>query len=210
MPLYHSDTIFDDAKYGIWDIEEDESYFLQFLNLDAKGQKRLDSLKGHRRLEWLSSRCTLQHLCDRPLFFCIDKYGKPFIKHEQVHISLSHSHNRVAAVIAPHSCGIDIQKKVDKIARIKHKFVNADEAKWLQNHDELDGLHIIWGAKEAMYKAYGKRSLDFKEQIRLFDIETLEKEGFANGIVLKNDLVFEYKVHYQFVDDFVLVNVIQL
>ena len=59
-------------------------------------------------------------------------------------------------------CGLDIEQRNAKIGRIARKFVNAEEEAFCSATD-LDRLHIIWGAKEAMFKWYGLGGVDFRK-----------------------------------------------
>ena len=80
----------------------------------------------------------------------------------------------VATLVHNTPCGIDIQKEVEKITRIAPKFCNGQELDFLPSSGRLSYYHIIWGAKESIYKAYGRKKLDFKKNII---IEPFEFDG---------------------------------
>ena len=89
-----------------------------------------------------------------------DGYGKPHLSNSPFSISFSHSDDLVAVAMSRHLVGIDIQHEVEKITRIKHKFVNEDETPQ-EGQSEIDHLHKVWGAKESAFKAYGRKQVDF-------------------------------------------------
>ena len=100
-----------------------------------------------------------------------DQYGKPFLDGSNQFISFSHSEDLVAVAVSDVPVGIDIQLGVEKIARISHKFVNSEEASFA-NRDLLTNLHLIWGAKEAVFKAYGRKEVDFRKHMTFRETET--------------------------------------
>lgn len=44
-----------------------------------------------------------------------------------------------------------------KIIAIGPRFINENELKYIPQNNKLYYFHVIWGAKEAMYKCHGKR-----------------------------------------------------
>jgi phosphopantetheinyl transferase (holo-ACP synthase) len=103
-----------------------------------------------------------------------DTFGKPFFVHFEEELSISHSWNMAAIMVGHVPNGIDIQYEVPSIKNISKKFVNESEMTF-SDYDSLINLHFIWGAKECMYKAYGRKSVDFKKHMTL--------SGLPNGPV---------------------------
>ena len=60
------------------------------------------------------------------------------------------------------------------------------ESDSLDEGTRLEHLHYYWGAKEALYKCYGRRRLDFKEHILIEPFEYAEN-GKTTGTVIKDD-----------------------
>jgi len=211
MPSYTEDTVFNVANYLVWQVTEDEAHFLERVNLDAKAIIRYKSIKGDkRRVEWLAGRYVVgQILDDTDTLIVIDDCGKPHIKGSELYMSLSHSHGYVVGLVAPRLCGIDIQLMVPKITRIAHKFINQNERESITPANELAYLHIYWSAKEALYKAYGKRSLDFKKNILIEPLTSLEESGIFKGKIIKDDFEQKYTLQYDFIDEHVLVTAIE-
>ena len=66
-------------------------------------------------------------------------------------------------------------------------------------------MHFYWGAKEALYKAYGRRELDFREHIIIEPFDLNSPEGEMRGRITKGDFSANYQLKYRSVQDFVLV-----
>jgi len=134
-----------------------------------------------------------------------DTYGKPFIKNNKSFISFSHSGDYAAAIVNKESSvGIDIQLRKDKIVRLAQKFCSEDELEYINAANQIDYLHIIWGAKEAMFKQYGKGEVLFKEHIFVHPFQ-IEKSGSITVSFNKQPLTQTVNFDYQCNDDYYLV-----
>jgi 4'-phosphopantetheinyl transferase len=200
------------AVLGIWKVEEDDQFFENNLNLFAEEQHELSLLKGRKKTEWLSSRYLLHYLSNATdRHPCLkDMFGKPYLKNYSRFISLSHSSEYTAAIIADSPCGVDIQLIVPKISRIVSKFIREDEFTYIpESGDEILYYHAIWGAKEAMYKAYGKKGLDFKKDMKVSSFEIRNDKFCFAGQVTKGDFKEKYIIHSQIFNSIIFVYAIQ-
>ena len=205
MPILLHKDIEPEGEIGIWKINESESWFRENLDLYKAEETELSEIKGEgKRKEWLASRWLLHEMSGREIRgACLkDAFGKPILKDSQYEISLSHS-NQVAAVLAsPNPCGVDIQLKVEKITRLAHKFVNESEKKWIDPNNIIEELHLIWGAKEALYKTYSKGKVDFIEDLLIESVD--RKKQTATGIIRKMDGL-HCTLHYEWIKTYLLV-----
>jgi len=64
---------------------------------------------------------------------------------------------------------------------------------------------MVWCAKEAMYKYYGLKALDFKANLQL-QFEPFDQEGTLQGIISKNEYKKAMNLHYQFFDEYLLIH----
>ncbi len=169
MPLKYQKIWSESHKAGVWKIEEPTSYFLDRLVMDDVEMAGYSRLSDKRQKEWLASRLLICQLMDNYHTSIIhkDSFGKPFVKDSHINISISHSYDHVAAILSPQKAGIDVQKRVDKITRIAHKYLNLEELHAIPSQLSTDVLLIQWGAKEALYKAYGRKSLEYREHIKV-------------------------------------------
>lgn len=207
MPIFLHKNLKPSGELGLWTIEEEESWFLDQLSLSREEASQLSTIKGHRRVEWLAARMLVHHMSGRKRrgFFSKDGYGKPHLENSSFHISISHSRKIAAAIAAPQEVGIDIQQYVPKIERITNKFLNQEEISNLDPQYRIWHLHIYWSAKEALYKAYGRRQLNFCEHILIQDFPFSARGGVFRGSIQKDGLKQFYQLTYEFVENYALV-----
>jgi 4'-phosphopantetheinyl transferase len=161
----------------IWKTEESPSYFFDRLSLTKSLLLEVEEKHPKNMLEWLTSRYLLCLFLKtkKPMYYK-DIYGKPqFLNPIHGFFSWSHSSHFTALIVHPDiQVGIDIQvesEKVLKVAKRIHHF--QDEA--LTNNAVF--CHYLWCSKEAIYKAWGRRSLDFRYHIKV-------PETYSNGFLL--------------------------
>ena len=196
MPLYKSLTIDEKTKVLIWKIEESFNDLNTNVLLSDKSQIRLDSMKSelHQR-GFLSVRHLLKEAGYSDADLVYDEFGKPHLK-DGKHISITHSFTFSGIIVSDDkTVGIDIEKQRDKILKIAHKFTQVEEYKTIANADALiSKLTIVWGAKESLYKIYGKKKLHFIDHIYIedfsFDDEKTTGEIRYNGDTLPYDIHF--------------------
>ncbi len=196
-------------QLGIWQLDEPEEFFISRLKLLPVEKEELSKIKGRRRLEWLASRMLIHlMLSDDPEWDRIplikDEFGKPHLYGTLLDISFSHSFDYAAVIIANRKAGIDIQKFVPRIGVLSHKFMRADELACLDEKYQLEHLHFFWGAKEALYKSYGRRQLDFKEHLIVhpFNYQDITT---TIGTVSKGDTIQEHELYFEKIGDYFLV-----
>lgn len=216
MPLIYQKTWDTHRRLAVWKITEDEEYFVQKLEWTNSEKAHFEALKGIRRIEWLSSRlliCTLAKI-ENSSFIVKDNFGKPFIKNSKINISISHTSGYAAAYISPLSIGIDIQTTVEKIHRIAHKFLTYEELHLIPEQKMLHALHLYWGAKEALYKAYGRKQLKYREHIKI-DLDPILKcqESILDiypfqftGYVTKESFFQDFKIDALAIDNCILIH----
>jgi phosphopantetheinyl transferase len=196
----------------IWRVTETPAYFLKRLPpQNAAEQDLLARMQPKSQAERLASRYLLYLLKGNDYTFQKDTFGKPFL-HNSLNIkcfeiSLSHSHGRVAVMCAPQLCGIDIQKEDPRLTKLQSKFLAESERNALNPQHELSDLHIYWGAKEALYKAYGERGVDFKTQLFVESLHVKANRNLVetSGYLQKNDLKQNYKIYYKKISKYYLV-----
>jgi phosphopantetheinyl transferase len=224
MPLLLTRHPFPDTTFGLWQIAEEEAFFREELPLTAAEELEMARLKNDlRRREWLAGRWLLHKLSGAPqrLPLAKDAFSKPFFpENKNLACSLSHSHGIVGAFIwdlglttwdlglgtydlGLGTCGCDIQVLVDKMTRLAPKFLNLEEEKFVAGKaesEQFDLLHVIWTAKESLYKAYGLKELDFRAHLHLEAIEWNDGRGSGIGIVEKNTFRETYRLLFEKID----------
>jgi len=175
MPVIYHKDIDDQTVLGVWKIEEGEEELLSGLQLKQHELDFLASLNNSKRLlHWLSTRLLLRKLLNTADYIdCrMDEHGKPYLANSSYSISLSHSYDYAAVMIGKtRSVGVDIEQVKTKIHRIQQKFLSPPELAQSNVKDNIQGLYICWCVKEAVYKWYGKKGLEFRKHIHIQPFE---------------------------------------
>ncbi len=205
MPLFYRENLGDDICLGVWEIEEEEIWFSEKWQLSDDERHRLNHLKGRKRLEFLSARHLVHLLTEleprEPLQTDIN--GKPFFPQKpNWHFSISHSHKYAAAIISKNrKVGIDIQLIVPQMRKVASRVFSQEELSFVQKDYELEMLHIFWGIKEAVFKAYGFGGVDFKEQIKIQKFDFQHTNGKFSSYLIKENRTLIYEGYYFFFPD---------
>ncbi len=184
MPLYKTIHVNELIRILIWDIQETKEDLSFQTALTPSSKNRLNSMKSeiHQR-GFLSIRHLLKEVGYSDLDLYYDEFGKPFLN-DGNHISITHSFRFSAIAISKKDpIGIDIEKQRDKIVKIGHKFTPVDAYKNIvDQHSLVRKLTVVWGAKESLYKIYGKKQLRFLEHIDIkdFELTTNKTTGMIN------------------------------
>ncbi|MEM6829502.1 MAG: 4'-phosphopantetheinyl transferase superfamily protein [Bacteroidota bacterium] len=197
MPLLLNKKITENSAYAVWNIQE------TFLELPYLSPEPFPAdLHPVRQAEWIIGRVLVKALCDSfgISYKGVSKYdkGKPYLNDSYANISISHSFPIAAAMIhLKHPCGIDMERPREKHRKVAHKYLHESE---LQYKDDLEKLCIIWGAKEVVYKIFGRKFLSLKDEIRV----TFESNHQMVGEILKEGHEDQYTIHYEWVKDYLL------
>ncbi|MEZ7916188.1 MAG: 4'-phosphopantetheinyl transferase superfamily protein [Polaribacter sp.] len=178
MALYKTLTVNKATKVLIWKIEESTSKLQEGIVLSKNSTTRLNSMKSqlHQR-GFLSIRHLLKEAGYTDADLIYDEFGKPHLKNGKF-ISITHSFTFTAIIVSDKfHVGIDIEKQREKILKIAHKFTPFEEYKTIANVDALiSKLTIVWGAKESLYKIYGKKKLLFLHHIYIEDFRFADEK----------------------------------
>ena len=196
MALYKTLTVNQTTKILIWKIEEPVSILKENLLLSLNSSTRLESMKSElHRKGFLSIRHLLKEVGYSDLDLIYDDYGKPHLKDGKF-ISITHSYIFTGIIISENiPVGIDIEKQREKILKIAHKFTPFEAYKTIANVDALiRKLTIIWGAKESLYKIYGKKKLLFLHHIFIEDFKFETKK--TTGEIIYNGTSSSYHIRF--------------
>ena len=219
MAIFLQEDIKPQGEIALWEITESIAFFEDQLLISEEEAAVLDRVVDRRKKEWLAGRYLLQFMSGKtePLRIEKDEYGKPHLPESSFDISLSHSGRFAAAIASPFVVGIDVQRFTNKIKRIEHKFMTEEDSKWMSSVYNLEHLHVCWGAKEALYKAYGKKKLEFKEHILLDPFEYDVSFGQCKGYVKKEIIIdqkitlinMDFDIYYKVLENYMLVYAVQ-
>ncbi|AQS94108.1 4-phosphopantetheinyl transferase [Polaribacter sp. BM10] len=205
MPLYKSLTVNNNTKVLIWKIDESFKELNKNVLLTPKSRTRLESMKSDLHQKgFLSVRHLLKEVgyTDEDLMY--DEFGKPHLK-DGKYISITHSFTFSGLIISDKlHVGIDIEMQRDKILKIAHKFTPIEEYKTIANHDALvSKLTIVWGAKESLYKIYGKKKLLFLHNIYIEDFKFEDQK--TTGAIRYDGEELSYNIEFLEFDGFTCV-----
>jgi len=191
MPLVYQQNINATTKLGVWEITEEESFFLKTVSLQrtiAHPHKRLQHLAGRYLLKTLYPGFPVE-------LIRIADTKKPFLAGEEYHFSISHCRNYAAVIISKdHRVGVDIEMINEKIDKIIHKFLSVKEQLLLENSLVNKTATLLWSAKESVFKWFAGGGVDFKGHMQVRTI-TGDGDGVVSIDFLKKNIV-SLEVHY--------------
>jgi 4'-phosphopantetheinyl transferase len=182
---------------GIRRITEDLSVGV----LDLTAFSAVAGCRGKRETEKAGARFLISKMLENePVIIGYSNENKPFLEKRHEHISISHSHDRLAvSVNNRESTGIDIELVRDKVKNVAHKFMNAQEAEFAG--EDVEKMMMIWAAKESLYKAAGGWGTNFREHL---SVEPAG-ENLLKGTIRRGKSPVEYLLFHKKMDDYMLV-----
>ncbi len=206
MPIYYQQNINDFTQLAVWKIEEPESYFTQKVTLQQQ------VTHPHKRLQHLAGRFLLPFLFpDFPgELIQIANTRKPYLPNEAYHFSISHCGDYAAAIVSSiQRVGVDVELITHRVNKIRHKFLHISELEnWnieaLEEQKKYRTLTLLWSAKEAMFKWWGRGDIDFSECMQV-EAATLQSNGVLNAFFKKDDFFASLQLHYRLTDELSLV-----
>lgn len=209
MPLIFNKEIDSQTRLGLWKIDEAKEALKEHVELDPAEEDQYASFKSEvRKKQWLSYRILLKEmLSPDPPFLEYDANGKPRLRNSGLFLSISHSGD-YSAVITSKTCpvGIDIERLKDRIYRIKDKFLTVEEDQKIGETNRLEKLYVAWGAKEALYKIYGRPEVDFQRDIFIESFDYLcGGKGQCKARMNTPEGLEKYTIFYERISDYMLV-----
>ena len=197
MPILNSFSRSLDYELSIWKIFESEEELRSGLKISSFLKEKLDNKKSlNHRKSILAIRQLLKKMNVSDQNQGYDDFGRPYLNDGRF-ISFSHSKSFACVVISDKKIGIDIEKNQYKILNISSKFLN-DSEKLFLSRNSISQITQIWTAKEAVYKAFKIKGINFSEQIKVEPFSENSSEGIAN-IFYNNEifkfLLFFYKIN---------------
>ncbi|MRM84088.1 4'-phosphopantetheinyl transferase family protein [Riemerella anatipestifer] len=166
MPLYKE---FSTKEIAILVWKHDEQKEVWHEEIDT--QSKISIKKQYERL--MVRRMLNSALPLHQLFYLED--GTPYLEPSSAFISISHSYPYAVLAIAPRKIGVDIEKKSDKLVRLKEKILYPSEKLWVSSQDEESYLTALWTIKESLYKIHSAKYWSFREHYEVlpFSLDNL-------------------------------------
>ena len=143
-----------------------------------------------RRREHLAWRRVVRNELGRGVTIDYNEVGAPTVDSPNTYISVAHGGESVAVAIADEPVGVDIESLDRNYARIKSRFMTPAEES-LSTMEEWPA--VVWTAKEAIYKLYGKREVDLTEDIHITAFDTRSMTLTAE-VRERRDIVVEAQI----------------
>ncbi|HUC82667.1 MAG TPA: 4'-phosphopantetheinyl transferase superfamily protein [Flavisolibacter sp.] len=222
MPIFFQQDIDDSTRLAVWQIAEDEDFFLQHVPLQR------DITHPHKRLQHLAGRYLLQYLFpDFPInLIKIADTRKPYLEDEAYHFSISHCSNYAAAIVSKNKrVGVDIEVPTPKVEKIKHKFLHEEEQKAISKERQTASdvqeietnpksqtpnpkLTLLWSCKEAVFKWWSYGNVDFSEMIRIEPFR-MSQQGIIDSRFVSETEAIPLTLHYRLFEAICLVWVVR-
>ncbi|MBO7144218.1 MAG: 4'-phosphopantetheinyl transferase superfamily protein [Salinivirgaceae bacterium] len=202
MPLLFTQTI-GDAVLGVWSKLETAEQLLPMICLHDADKAVYEQIgNDRRRTEWLTTRIVLRELLNRDVTIAHDSNSKPYIAENKSFISISHSKNMVAVMVAEQNLGIDIEQITARTTKVRHKFLTGNELGWCKTDIEHT---LVWTVKEAAYKLIGS-GLEHTE------VEIEQNPNFMQvadyNVVIRKSALVRKNCHSQLIGDNILSYII--
>lgn len=174
MPLLLQDFLSDHSRFAVWYINEPTEVLAEGLLLTSQEQAYLmQRSAGQKQQQFLVARRLFALLIgeSRPVLY--QQSGRPYAPGAFWSISVSHSGAYVAVAVAEgREIGIDIELSPRRsLWAGRNYYLNEDEQGWAGQAESYDLLHLVWSAKEAVFKFADNPGLDFKNDITVLPFE---------------------------------------
>ncbi|MGI4863212.1 MAG: 4'-phosphopantetheinyl transferase family protein [Janthinobacterium lividum] len=188
MPLHSIRPLPSGVHLGLWHLTETPTELWPLLEAVEAYRPLLPArADGPRQAQWLAGRVLVQRMLAAAAPVAVlpilqnDATGRPFLAGPGLvpAVSLSHSGEWVAALLAPPgtAVGIDVEVVRDKAFRIARKFLNDEELAAIEPVASLTStspteaairlFSLLWSAKETLYKLAGQRGIIFRQNLLL-------------------------------------------
>ncbi len=201
MPEYLFKTYNTEVSVLVWEITESREELLSQLPESILEDNVFLAIQvPHLQVEFLVGRLITSLIC-RYLNIDYqgitkDEHGKPHLINVPWEMTLSHAKSFVVVAVHPTKpIGVDIEKPSQKLKRIMPRLFSPSENAMVGS--DLKKMSWFWSAKEALYKLYGKRGIDFREHLQL----DFTKDKFLGKINLpshqsEHELIIEEIANY--------------
>lgn len=205
MPLLMQHTE-NSCTWGIWKMDESLDELLEMLPQQEMYSQNMQRFSAeHRRMEWLSVRVLLYTLLGEEKEIVYLPTGKPYLADRSASLSISHTRGYVSVIIgkAGKEVGIDIEQYGERVHKVAHKYMRADEVVSFYLDTDTWSLLLHWSAKEVMFKCMNTQDVDFREHLHILPF-TVSAKGVFYAEEYRTPEQQKFLIHYLLHSDFVL------
>lgn len=152
----------------------------------------------------LSVWVLLEQMLKRDPPIAKDAFGKPYLSDSSFKLSIAHAPQwAFVGLDREKELGVDVEGFRTQLITAAHRFLSEEERLLIaDSKDEIRSLALAWSAKESIYKWYGKKQLDWRQQIHLRFTELNTEGSFTARLLLPREQPLT--VHYRFLENHVL------
>lgn len=194
-------------RLGIWKLDESAGELFARLSRREEYLPFLQRVKSERRhTEWLAVRVLLKELLGEEARIAYRPDGAPYLPDFPLFISISHTDGYVAVLLQEHpAAGIDIERRGDRVRRIRNRFLSDGEDAGVDPLHETDCLLVYWCAKEALFKMIGQAEVDFRDHLHIAPFP-YAAQGEIEAWETRTEAKRAFQLHYRIFPDFILVH----
>jgi len=206
VPLLYTKSIDKQGIIGLWEITENIEELFEGLPVGQNITEFQHFSHPTRQKTWLASRLlafeTARQFGEFPKNLVKNQFNQPHFVNSSFNISISHIATK--AVVFLHKTqkiGIDIETINPKLEKVAPRVFSPSE---LKQTNSLKKITQFWCAKEAIYKWYAQRKIDFREDIQI-DYASEDKPYDLIGYFKQGNLKQKLKLHSEQIDNQIFV-----
>lgn len=158
-----------------------------------------------RQKEFCITNLLVREIYGSKMLIDKDNCGKPSFRHSNYKISISHADQYSAVYLSENKeCGVDVELIDNRMPLLARRFVSEYESLYITKGKDVTYISIIWCVKEAIYKWYAKRGLNFKENMIIHPFTILQSGGPVYYEFIKDHKKFTNIAHYQIFNNHVI------
>ena len=115
-----------------------------------------------RRNEHLAWRRVVRRELGRKISIGYNEVGAPVVDTPDTYISVAHGAGCVAVAISDRRVGVDIERTDRDFGSVSSRYMTLAEQ---QLSADERWAAVVWTAKEALYKLYGRRGVELREEL---------------------------------------------
>ncbi len=115
-----------------------------------------------RRNEHLAWRRVVRRELGRKISIGYNEVGAPVVDTPNTYISVAHGAGCVAVAISDSRVGVDIERADRDFGSVNSRYMSTKE---VQMCSDERWPAMVWTAKEALYKLYGRRGVELREEL---------------------------------------------
>lgn len=194
------------GKIGIWELTEPVSSLLLLSDLSVMEKNEFEKFNNEKRKkEYLAIRLLLKCMLPDNNEILYNDEGKPFLKDQNLNISISHSDDLAVIMISPENPGIDVEPSDRPVKKVASRILNDQE--FTDSSGEEKGVKqlLYWCAKEAAFKSVSEKNINFKTDIEICPFRFNKTSGEFYGRYIKNKKCINLSFKYFFYKNNVIV-----